>query len=475
MSQGPPDILKSIPKVEKVLGWAAKVPELKGLSPARLLKSTRLVLNDIRTDILEKRRDQPPKDEDILAAVTKKALDLSRAQFRPVINATGVVLHTNLGRAPLAKEALDRVILTAQSYANLEYDPFLGQRADRLTPIIELLTNLTGAEAALAVNNNAAALFLLMTALAKDRKVVVSRGELVEIGGSFRLSDIIEAAGAQLLEIGSTNQTRLADYKKASLDPLVSVILKVHASNFRQTGYAGEVQIEELAKLGRERGLPVIADLGSGSFIDLEPLGLRETNVNEALKHGAEAICFSADKLFGGPQAGIILGSHHIVDQLKNHPLARTVRLDKMCLAALEATLLLAQDPKDAIGRIPVWRLLFKTSEELKAEARRLKRFLGPIPGLKLTVIPTQSQAGGGAAPEQNLPSFAVAIESLVNNVPLLEEKLRRQSAIVVARLKNDQLLLDVRTIDPKEYPALKESLTFAWNELVGQPVVIAD
>jgi L-seryl-tRNA(Ser) seleniumtransferase len=467
---GPPEILKLIPKVEKVIAFAQSVPELKKLSHARLLKAVRLTLSDVRTEILENRRSEAPLDEEIIGEVKKKALNLNRAKLRPLINATGVVLHTNLGRAPLATEALDRVRLTAQSYTNLEYDPLTGQRADRQKPLEELLTDLTGAEAAVVLNNNAAALFLLATTIAKGKKVIVSRGELVEIGGSFRLSDIIEAAGAKLIEVGSTNQTRIEDYRKAASDEDAALILKVHASNFRQTGYASQTDLEELSEVARAKDLPLVADLGSGTLIDLAQVGLNETPIKKAIANGADAVCLSADKLFGGPQAGIVLGRKKIVSLLKTHPLARIVRPGKLTIAALEATLLLAQDQDEAKVRIPVWRMLFVSDEKLKAKAISLKKFLGAYAGLKLQVVPTQSQAGGGAAPEQPLSSWAVAIESLVNNVALLEEKLRRQEVPVVARVRRDQLILDVRAIAKNEFSDLKKSLTKAWNELVGQP-----
>ncbi|MDR2422009.1 MAG: L-seryl-tRNA(Sec) selenium transferase [Deltaproteobacteria bacterium] len=469
----PSDVLKSIPKVEKVIGWALKDPELKDKAHSRLLKSVRLALSDLRTELLDKRREQAPDDEEVLNLVKRKALDLCQAQLRPVINATGIVLHTNLGRAPLAYEALERVRMTAQAYSNLEYDVVTGCRSDRQRPVKDLLIDLTGAEAAMAVNNNAAALFLLMVALAKGRRAVVSRGELVEIGGSFRLSDIIEAAGVSLIEVGSTNQTRLSDYQKAASAEGVALILKVHASNFRLTGYSGQTEIGDLAELCRYHGLPLVVDLGSGSLVDLAPMGLKETPIKWALSQGADAVCFSGDKLLGGPQAGLIAGSRPIVEKLNAHPLARTVRPDKMTLAALEATLLLIQDPEGAKAKIPIWRMLNMTPEELKAMAIKLKKALGPFAGLRLSVVQTESQAGGGAAPEQALPSYAVAIESLVNNVSLLEERLRRQDPPVVARIQRDQLLLDARTIAQEEFAPLKRSLTQAWGDLVGLPVTV--
>ncbi|MDR2142395.1 MAG: L-seryl-tRNA(Sec) selenium transferase [Deltaproteobacteria bacterium] len=470
---GPTEALKSIPKVEKVIAWAQEDLDLQEHTHSRLLKAVRQVLAQLREDLLNKRLEAIPDDQRILSLVRARALDLKRAQLRPLINATGIVLHTNLGRAPLAVEALERVTLVAGSYSNLEYDCVTGQRSDRQKPVEDLLMDLTGAEAAMVVNNNAAALFLLMVTLAKGRRALISRGELVEIGGSFRLADIIEAAGARLLEVGSTNQTRLTDYRQALVEDDIALVLKVHAANFKQIGYSGQAEIEELAPLAHLNSLPLVVDLGSGTLLDLSPLGLQETPIKKALAQGADVVSFSGDKLLGGPQAGLIVGSRALVCQLKSHPLARTVRPDKMTLAALEATLILAQDPEEAKKRIPIWRALSLTEEELKNQASRLKRILGPFPGLRLYLARVESQAGGGAAPEQPLPSWAVAIESLVNNIALLEERLRYQKTAVVARVNRDRLLLDVRTIDPADFPTVKTSLTQAWAELVGSPYTV--
>ncbi|MDR1395849.1 MAG: L-seryl-tRNA(Sec) selenium transferase, partial [Deltaproteobacteria bacterium] len=402
----------------------------------------------------------------------RQASALSGSRLQPVINATGIILHTNLGRAPLPPEAGEQILKVALAYSTLEYNPLTGRRSDRLQPAEELLVSLTGAEAATLVNNNAAALFLLMAALAKGRPVIVSRGELLEIGGTFRLADIIEAAGAVIIEVGSTNRTRLADYEKALAENEAAAVLKVHASNFRQIGYCGQTSAEELAALAGSCGVPLIVDAGSGTLIDLSAAGLQEEiPVPRLLAQGAAAVCFSGDKLLGAAQAGLIAGRKDIVAAVKKHPLFRTVRLDKLSLAALEATLKLAQDPREGRKKIPAWAMLHMTGEDLRREALKLKRTLGPFPGLRLYLTETESQTGGGAAPEQPLSSWAVAVESLVNPIGLLEEKLRRQTPPVAARIYRDRLLLDVRTIFPSQHGLLKKALQAAWTELVGLPV----
>jgi L-seryl-tRNA(Ser) seleniumtransferase len=473
----PPEILKQIPKVEKVLTWSEDCPELQTLTHTKLVAVIRMVLADLRDDILRQFRDTVPPDMEILNKVRHKALDLNKNRLQSVINATGIILHTNLGRAPLAPQALEQIKQISRGYSTLEYDPQTGKRDHRQKPAEDLLIDLTGAQAAAVVNNNAAALFLLTVTLARNKKVLVSRGELVEIGGSFRLSDIIEACGAQILAVGSTNHTRLADYRRAlETDDDISLILKVHTSNFRQIGYCGQTSVQDLAPLAREYDLPLAVDAGSGTLIDLTDLGLtEEIPVQKLLAQGAEAVCFSGDKLLGATQAGIIVGSKSIIDPLKSHPLARTVRPDKLTLAALETTLRLVKDPNEGKKLIPAWRMLSLTNQELHHLAVKLKKALGPFPGLKLSLCQLDGQTGGGAAPEEALPSWGIAIESLVNPINLLEEKLRTQTPPVVARIQRNRLLLDVRTIFPHQFAQIRQNLSLAWGQLVGGPAPLPE
>jgi L-seryl-tRNA(Ser) seleniumtransferase len=460
---GTSEILKGIPKVEKVLAWAKADPELAYLSRYRLLEAVRQELAGLRQDLLAGRQSSIPSEETLVRLVKQRAIDSHNPRLQPAINATGVILHTNLGRAPLAATALEQVLQVAGGYSTLEYDPETGRRSDRLNPVEELLKGLTGAEAATVANNNAAAIFLLMVTLGQGRSVAISRGELVEIGGSFRLPDIIEASGVAIKEVGSTNRTLLADYQKALNDGNVAAILKVHASNFRQIGYTAQCTVPELAALAKSAGLPLVVDLGSGALFDLTPLGLvGEDPIQKPLSEGADAVCFSGDKLLGGAQAGIIIGRSSVVEPIKSHPLARTVRPDKMTLAALEATLCLAQDPQETRLAIPVNRMLYLPDQELHQLANRLKRVLGSQPGLRLTVMRVNSQTGGGAAPEQPLSSWAVAVESPGGLINRLEERLRLHRPPVVARIWHDRLLLDVRTIFPDQFPILKQALTQA-------------
>ncbi|MDR1607817.1 MAG: L-seryl-tRNA(Sec) selenium transferase [Deltaproteobacteria bacterium] len=466
MSQA--SVLKNIPQVEKLLASCLSEPTLQDHPRSRLLKAIRLTLAELRADVLADRLLAIPEEPALLALIKAQDQALSRNRLRPVINATGIILHTNLGRAPLAAEALDWVAKTSRSYCSLEYDPATGQRTDRLKRCAALLTELTGAEDAFAVNNNAAALFLLTLALAKGQGVVVSRGELVEIGGSFRLRDIILEAGVTLIEVGATNQTRLADYEKALANPEAKLILKAHASNFRQTGYVGQVEIGPLAKLAHAHDRPLIVDLGSGTLTDLTGFGLiDEIPVKKALELGADVVSFSGDKLLGGPQAGLMVGRKALISQLKRQPLARAVRLDKMALAALEATLLLGQEPETA-QKTPIYQMLNATDQELRQKALKLKDFLGAPLGLNLDLIQVESQTGGGSGPEIGLASWAVSLANQNINIALLEENSRAQEIPIVARVNRDRLLLDVRTIAEEEFPDLKKGLQAAWRQLVG-------
>ncbi|MDR2301957.1 MAG: L-seryl-tRNA(Sec) selenium transferase [Deltaproteobacteria bacterium] len=464
---GVPENLRHIPQVEKVLAWTMGEIELKGVSRPLLVKAIREVLGQIRKDLLDLGGGQIPSEDEIKARVVQAALEDQRPTLRAVVNATGVVLHTNLGRSPLAQAALEQMVKVAGGYSTLEYDPVCGKRADRLRGVEELVISLSGAEAAAVVNNNAAALFLLMTVLGKAGRVVISRGELVEIGGSFRLAEIIEASGVGLKEVGSTNRTVLADYQKAAAGEDATLLLKVHASNFRQVGYTSQVTIAELVTLAREKNLPLVVDLGSGAFMDLAPLGiLDETSVPKALSLGADVVCFSCDKLLGGPQAGLIAGRSDIVKKIKSHPLMRTVRPGKLTLAALETTLRILRDPAEAQEFIPTYQMLHCPPDQLRKRAVKLKRTLGENLGLKLSLVEVSGQIGGGAAPEQPLASWAVGLESQRMPINLLEEKLRRFDPPIVARIFKDRLLFDVRTIFPDQMALIKQALNQALGEL---------
>ncbi len=386
-----------------------------------------------------------------------------RLPLVPVINATGIVIHTNLGRAPLAEEAIRAVAGTAGRYVNLEYDLAAGRRSTRLALVEDAILALTGAEAAHVVNNNAAAVLLCLAGLARGREVVVSRGELVEIGGSFRIPDIMAESGAALVEVGTTNRTRLADYERAA-GPRTALLLKVHRSNFSMSGFTEEVSAADLAALGARLGVPVMEDLGSGALFDFEAAGIAGTpTVRQALAAGPGIVTVSGDKLLGGPQAGIIVGRKDLVTPLKRHPLSRALRMDKLCLAALAATLQLYADERLALARVPVLRMIAEPEGRVRARARRLVRLAGrAAAGLVLAVERGFSSPGGGAMPDIEIPTACVSVAHPAVRPEELEERLRNGTPPVVARIGKGRLLLDVRTVGDGEVRELAAALAAA-------------
>jgi len=369
----------------------------------------------------------------------------------PVLNASGVVLHTNLGRAPLSRAALEAAQVVSLGYSNLEYDLPAGKRGSRLVHAEGLLQRLTGAEAALVVNNNAAAVLLALTALARRRAVVISRTQLVEIGGGFRVPDVMKQSGAHLVEIGATNRVHLADYE-AALAEKPALFLRAHRSNFALVGFTGEPSLDEIAALAHQHGLPVVDDLGSGVLLDTARYGLaHEPTVQESLAAGADLVCFSGDKLLGGPQAGIIVGKAALIARLRKHPLARAIRADKLCLAALSATLL--HYIKDEAEReIPIWQMIAQTPSNLDTRAQAWATALGVG-----QVVPGLSTIGGGSLPGETLPTYLLALPA--KSPDRLLARLRRLSPPLIARLQDDQVVLDPRTILPAQEPILLDHL----------------
>jgi L-seryl-tRNA(Ser) seleniumtransferase len=366
-----------------------------------------------------------------------------RPSLRRTLNATGVLVHTNLGRAPLAEAALERIREVGRGYSNLEYDLTAGVRGSRQDHVADLLRRLTGAEATLVVNNNAAAVLLALAALAEGRDVVVSRGELIEIGDGFRIPDVLERSGAHLVEIGTTNRTRAADYERA-IGPETALLLRVHKSNFRVVGFTELPTVSELAGIARRHGLPLVEDLGSGVFVDVAD----EPSARASLEEGADLVCFSGDKLLGGPQAGIVVGRADLVEQLRRHPLQRALRADKLTLAALEATLGLYLEPERALREVPVLRMLFEAADAVRARAERLA---GLVDG---SVEETIARVGGGALPLAELPSFACAVEEE------LGEALRTREPPVIGIVRDGRLLLDCRTLTDAEVDEVAEAVS---------------
>jgi L-seryl-tRNA(Ser) seleniumtransferase len=403
--------------------------------------------------------------EEALAAAAHTSL-------RRVINATGVIIHTNLGRSPLAAAAQAQLLETASYYSNLEYDLARGERGSRHDHLEGLLREITGAEAALVLNNNAGAVLLALKALAEGREVIVSRGQLVEIGGSFRMPEIMAASGAIMREVGTTNKTHLRDYEGAiTLD--TAMLLKVHPSNFRVTGFTSEVALPELVALGRRYQLLVVEDLGSGCLVDLSRYGIeREPTVQETLKAGVDLVLFSGDKLLGGPQAGLALGERSAVARLRRHPLTRALRPDKMTLAALEATLRLYLDEPQALAAIPTLRMLTRPEKELERLAGTLARSLRRRGGgrLKVEVRPSVARVGGGSLPTTSLPSRALALDWPPLAPHQLEERLRQAQPPIIGRVEQGALLLDLRTLLPEEERLLLTALEGVMAGLPSEP-----
>ena len=410
----------------------------------------RSVMKDTRNRISEGAVSSAPAPHALVDEAAARLVKSRQRGLRRAINATGIVLHTNLGRAPLAAEAIAAVVDIAGGYCTLEFDIASGTRGSRTQSIEPLLTALTGAEAALAVNNGAAAILLALSGLASDAEVIVSRGELVEIGGGFRVGDIIQQGGARLVEVGATNKTRLADYSRA-IGPATRVLLKVHQSNFRTIGFTGQTSLAELSRLGRERGLLVIVDLGSGLLQNVA--GSAEPAIRQALAEGADIVTCSGDKLLGGPQAGLILGRTASVDILRKHPLLRAVRLDKMSLAALEATLMLHRDSPE---RIPVMRMMSGPEELLRRRAERLRELVGD--GF---VERSDAFAGGGSLPEERIASFSLSLPT-PKGVEATAALLRGGCPTVVCRFKDGRLMADILAVSDEEIADLADRLRAA-------------
>lgn len=454
--------LRKIPKVDKLLSDPAFQKVREGYSGTAVLKAVRNVLENIRTEIRSGSFSSDSLKIPVIAARVAAGLKAdSASSLRRVINATGTVIHTNLGRSPLPEKIWQQLAETALHYSNLEFDGQSGERGDRYSHVEPLICELTGAEAALVVNNNAAALLLALSSLAKGGEVIVSRGELVEIGGSFRIPDIMTQSGAILCEVGTTNRTHLKDYQNA-LTPRSALLLKVSCSNFAMVGFTAEVSPKELAELGKKAGLPVMVDAGSGLFIDLEPItGCRETTVREYLVSGADIVVCSGDKLLGGPQAGIIAGKKSFIEPLKKHPLLRALRVDKMTLCALEGVLRLHRDERSALEEIPTLRMLTIPEKDLKLRAGRiLRRLQRNLPAkISLQLVSGFSMAGGGALPLLRLPTSLIAVSAETLSAVEIEKKLRCAQTPVIGRISKGLLLLDTRTILDSDLQLLEISL----------------
>ncbi len=448
MNSDPVDALRRIPSVDQLLHH----PALAALGDAEPRPVVVRLVREHLDALRERVRAEPAAPDLEPDAIARDVARLVRARARGprrVLNATGVVLHTNLGRARLAPEAVEAVLEAARGACDLEMDLESGRRTPRERHLSTKLAVLTGAEAAHVVNNNAGALVLCVNELAQGKEILVSRGELVEIGGSFRLPDVLERAGAQLVEVGTTNRTTVEDYARA-IGPRTAALLRVHRSNFRQEGFVAEPRLADLARLGRERGVPVVHDLGSGAFLELEATR-HEPPLQASLAAGVDVVTLSGDKLLGGPQAGILLGRESTIARIRRNPLSRALRVDKCTIAALAATLDLLEDADRARTRVPTLRALAWTREDLAPRAARIAERLGACPGLRVRVTSATSEVGGGAAPAEGLATSVVALAHETLSAEDLARELRRARIPVVGRIVQDEVLLDPRTLDLEE------------------------
>ena len=454
------NIFKHLPS-EDLLLKNPVIAQLEHKYPRNLIKtSIQHSLAYIRNEVLAERRLELPTVQEIEGIIRARLDRDVQFSLKRVINATGTVLHTNLGRAVLSEEIKEHIFDTVCHYSNLEYDLDAGKRGSRYKHVVSILKELTGAEDVLIVNNNAGAVLLTLDTLIKGKEVLISRGELVEIGGFFRIPEVIELSGGTIHEVGTTNKTHLVDYENG-LNDATGAVMKVHTSNYRIVGFTESVDMDDLARLAHKNGLPFINDLGSGLFIDMQRFGLPyEPTVKEALKHGCDIVTFSGDKLLGGPQAGIIVGSKKYISKMKQNQLLRALRIDKMSMAVLEATFRLYLDEQQAIERIPTLRMISLSAEECKAKAEQLACMLKQdCPHMQVEVVPDTSAIGGGSYPEHELPGYVVSLQCPAYMANDLEERLRHSETPIISRIKKDQVYLDVRTIDDGEFSSIAQAV----------------
>jgi len=460
------ELLRQIPSVDELLAQPRLAALSKRADRNLVVEVARAVLADLRGRVAEDANWAAisldgVSVEELISAQVEKILSRS---LQPVINATGVILHTNLGRAPLPENAVDEFRRTATQYSNLEYDLEAGARGKRDVHTAELLTRLTGTEAAIVVNNCAAAVLVTLAALARGGEVIVSRGELIEIGDGFRIPEIMEQSGAILREVGTTNRTHLADYEKA-LNEKTRALLRVHPSNFKVSGFTDKPSLDELVALGQRTGLPLVEDLGSGCLVDLSEHGVSEPTVKQSVDAGVSAVMFSGDKLIGGPQAGIIAGKKEIIARVRRCPLFRALRVDKLTIAALEATL--GAYLRGAWDEIPALRMIRMTPPEVKRRAENFLRELRPelpLDEVEINIVDGASLVGGGSTPSQSLPTKVIRIASARYSATKLEQRLRHApgGVSVIARVEEERLILDLRTVFPEQEPLLIKTLAAA-------------
>jgi len=457
------ELLRQLPGIDHILETAKTDPWFETIPKSVLVRSARSAVEQVRKVILEKKEKTT---EMVMSdkAFIEKIKQIVEKEISPnlvrVVNATGIVVHTNLGRSLLPAEAVENMVSVAGRYSNLEFDLSVGARGSRQDVVEDIICEISGAPGAVVVNNNAGAVLLSLDTLAKGKKVIISRGELVEIGGSFRIPDVMKKSGALLNEIGTTNRTHPADYENA-IESETGLLLKVHTSNYSVVGFTKGVSLLELVDLGKKYGLPVMEDLGSGTFIDFSKFGLlKEPTVQESVSTGADLVTFSGDKLLGGPQAGIIVGARDIMDKIKKNPLTRALRTDKLTLAALESTLGLYRDPEKAIDRIPTLRMLTLPLANIENSAKLLADGLKALghPGLEIMLLNVSSKAGGGSLPLLDLPSKCVGVRIHGMSANEIERNMRNNTPPIIGRIEGDLFNMDLRTIQDDELPIIKNA-----------------
>ncbi len=451
-----PNPLRNIPSVNELL----ERPELHGLvervSHNVVANGIRTFLDDFRREVHAATEAPVPSPGELAGRIADWIIKSEQPPLRPVINATGILLHTGLGRAPWPQEAIEAATMIARGYASVEVDLNSGERSQRAAAVEKLLRQLTGAEAACVVNNNAAATVLVLATLAAEREVVVSRGQLIEIGGSFRLPEVMSSSGARLREVGTTNKTRIGDYE-AAISSETAALLRVHTSNFRVVGFAAQPTLEELASLARARRLPLIDDIGSGALVDFGPHGVGDEPVAaDSIKGGADLVLFSGDKLLGGPQCGIIVGRRSYVERVAKHPLMRAMRLDKVILASLAATLRLYRKPESLQQKIPLQAMLGTSAENLRNRAHRMAPQLASCAAVQSAeAVAGVTYLGGGSVPTQQIDTWCVVLRPAKGNVDQLAGSLRTGEPAIFGRVQQDSLWLDLRTVLPHEDSSL--------------------
>ena len=453
------ELLRKLPKIDELLKNDVIQNELKETQRVLIVDSLRESIEKYRKYILED-KIQDFEEDDVLNYALGLLLKKKKNNLRRVINATGTVIHTNLGRSILSKKAVENAIEIAGRYNNLEYDIESGKRGSRYSHIEKLITKITGAEAALVVNNNAAAIMLVLDSLCKEKEAIVSRGQLVEIGGSFRVPDVMKFSGAKLVEVGTTNRTHLYDYEN-NINDNTGMLLKVHTSNFKICGFTEEVELESLVKLGNERNIPVVEDIGSGVLVDFSKYGFtHEPTVQESIKKGVDIVTFSGDKMLGGPQAGVIIGKKKYVELMKKNQLTRALRIDKMTLSALESTLRYYLDEKEAIENIPTLNMILSSKEDMKKKAIKFrKKFRHALDNFEFKIDEDYSMVGGGSMPTEKIPTYVIKISSENTSVNEMEKILRLNETAIITRVFNNELILDVRTIFDEDIEEIIKAL----------------